>query len=153
VDAEFYTLADQLLGKAGFEHYEVSNYARPGFQSLHNRAYWSGDDYLGLGPSAVSTVGFRRWQNISDYRVYADRLLGGESAFTGEEILTPEMKRTEAIALSLRTTEGARAEWLASRPDEVQEFIRLGLMRATGDRYVLTPAGRFLADSVAEAFV
>ena len=152
-DAGFYTLADELLGKAGFEHYEVSNYARPGFQSVHNRAYWAGHDYLGFGPSAVSTIGLRRWQNISDYRAYADRLLRGESVSTGDEILTPEMKRTEAIALSLRTSEGARAEWLASRPDEVKEFIRLGLMRSAGERYVLTPSGRFLADTVAEAFV
>jgi oxygen-independent coproporphyrinogen-3 oxidase len=64
-DADFFTLADELLGAAGFDHYEVSNYARPGFESVHNRAYWSGEDYLGLGPSAVSTVGLRRWQNIS----------------------------------------------------------------------------------------
>ena len=78
-----------MLGKAGFEQYEVSNYARPGFESVHNRAYWSGQDYLGLGPSAVSTVGLRRWQNISDYRAYADRILGGESASTGDEVLTP----------------------------------------------------------------
>ena len=153
IDAQFYTLADDLLGKAGFEHYEVSNYARPGFQSIHNRAYWAGRDYLGLGPSAVSTMGLRRWQNIADYRLYSDRVLRGESASNEVEILTPEMKRTEAIALSLRTNQGARAEWLANRPDEVQEFIRLGLMRSVGEHYVLTPAGRFLADSVAEAFI
>jgi oxygen-independent coproporphyrinogen-3 oxidase len=152
-DADFYVLADESLGKAGFDHYEVSNYARPGFQSVHNRAYWAGHDYLGFGPSAVSTVGRRRWQNISDYRAYADRILRGQSASTGDEILTPEMKRTEAIALSLRTNEGAQAEWLASRPDEVKEFIRLGLMRSAGERYVLTPAGRFLVDTVAEAFI
>ncbi len=80
-DADFFVRTDELLGDAGFEHYEVSNYARPGFESVHNRAYWSGSDYLGLGPSAVSTVGLRRWQNVSDYRVYADRLLGGRIGF------------------------------------------------------------------------
>jgi oxygen-independent coproporphyrinogen III oxidase len=154
IDAEFYTLADESLGRAGFEHYEVSNYAaRPGFQSIHNRAYWAGLDYLGFGPSAVSTIGFRRWKNLPDYRAYAARILRGESVTMEEEILTPEMKRTEAIALSLRTNEGAHAEWLAHRPHEIREFIRLGLMRAVGERYVLTPAGRFLADSVAEAFI
>jgi oxygen-independent coproporphyrinogen-3 oxidase len=152
-DADFYLLADESLGKAGFEHYEVSNYAQPGFQSLHNRAYWAGQDYVGFGPSAVSTVGFRRWKNIPDYRAYADRLRRGESVVIENELLTAEMKRTEAIALSLRTSEGAHAEWLASHRAEVEEFIRLGLMRPSGERYVLTPAGRFLADSVAEAFV
>ncbi len=152
-DADFFAIAGELLGKAGFEQYEVSNYARPGFESVHNRAYWSGQDYLGLGPSAVSTVGLRRWQNISDYRIYADRLLAGQSASTGDEVLTPQMKRSESIALSLRTNRGIPAEWVNDRPDEVEEFVRLGLMQSKAERYVLTRAGRFLADSVAEAFV
>ncbi|HEX5176277.1 MAG TPA: radical SAM family heme chaperone HemW [Chthoniobacteraceae bacterium] len=152
-DADFFALAGEMLGAAGLAHYEVSNYARAGFESVHNRAYWSGENYLGLGPSAVSTVGLRRWQNISDYRVYADRVLAGESASTGDEVLTPAMKRTEAIALSLRTSRGVPAEWVKDRPDEVKEFVRLGLMEPREQRYVLTRAGRFLADSVAEAFV
>jgi len=152
-DAEFFALADEVLGTAGFEHYEISNYARPGFESVHNRAYWRGEDYLGLGPSAVSTCGLRRWQNISDYRVYADRVLGGESPSTGDESLTPEMKRAEAIALSLRTNQGVPAAWLENRPNEIEEFVRLGLMAPLAGRYALTPAGLFLADSVAEAFL
>ncbi|MGH8093215.1 MAG: radical SAM family heme chaperone HemW [Chthoniobacterales bacterium] len=152
-DADFFNLAGESLGKAGFEHYEVSNYAQPGFQSVHNRAYWSGNDYLGLGPSAVSTIGLRRWQNISDYRVYTDRVLAGETASTGDETLTPAMKRAEAIALSLRTNRGIPVQWVEDQADEVAEFVRLGLMQPRGERYVLTRAGRFLADSVAEAFV
>ena len=152
-DAEFYSLADESLGKAGLLHYEVSNYAQPGFESIHNRAYWTGDDYLGLGPSAVSTIGFRRWKNLPDYRVYADRVLAGESVETEDESLSAEMKRAEAIALSLRTNEGAPSAWLVNRPDEIAEFIRLGLMHSVGDRYILTPRGRFLADSIAEAFI
>ena len=113
----------------------------------------TGEDYLGLGPSAVSTCGLRRWQNISDYRVYADRVLRGESPSTGDESLTPEMKRAEAIALSLRTNQGVPADWLENRPNEIEEFVRLGLMAPLAGRYALTPAGLFLADSVAEAFL
>jgi oxygen-independent coproporphyrinogen-3 oxidase len=153
MDADFFVLAGELLGAAGFAQYEVSNYARPGFESAHNRAYWSGQNYLGLGPSAVSTVGLRRWQNVCDYRLYADRILGGGSASIGDEALTPEMKRAEAIALSLRTSRGVPAEWVENRPDEVEEFVRLELMEPKAERYVLTRAGRFLADSVAEAFI
>jgi len=152
-DADFFATAGELLGRAGFEQYEVSNYARAGFESVHNRAYWSGRDYLGLGPSAVSTIGLRRRQNISDYRLYADRVLAGESASTGDEVLTPAMKRAEAIALSLRTNRGIPAKWVEDRPDEVEEFVRLGLMQSKAEHYVLTRTGRFLADSVAEAFV
>src|SRR5262249_45546874 len=56
-DAEFFELTMSSLGDAGYEHYEISNYARPGFRSAHNRAYWSGANYLGIGPSAFSTIG------------------------------------------------------------------------------------------------
>ena len=131
-DADFFALAGDLLGKAGFEQYEVSNYARPGFESVHNRAYWSGHDYLGLGPSAVSTVGLRRWQNVSDYRIYADRLLAGQSASTGDEVLTPQMKRSSRSALSARTNRGVPADWVTDRPNEVEEFVRLGRDVAAG---------------------
>jgi len=152
-DADFFTLAGELLGRAGFEHYEVSNYARPSFESEHNRTYWSGQDYLGLGPSAVSTVGLRRWPNISDYRAYADRLLRGQPASMGDEVLTLQMKRSESIALSLRTNSGVPVEWLKDRPGEIEEFVRLGLMSPNAGRYILTPRGRFLADTVAVAFI
>ena len=66
--------------EAGYEHYEISNYARPGFSSAHNLSYWAGENYLGLGPSAFSTIGTRRWQNIADYRGYADKVLAGNSS-------------------------------------------------------------------------
>ena len=120
---------------------------------MHNRAYWLGEDYLGLGPSAVSTRGLRRWQNVSDYRAYSDRTLAGESASTGDELLTPAMKRGEAIALGLRTRAGVPNELVESWPNEVAEFEDLGLLRRDNSRVVLTRSGRLLADSVAEAFV
>ena len=63
------------------------------------------------------------------------------------------MKRAEAVALSLRTSRGVPSEWVNDRPNEVEEFVRLGLMQPEAERYVLTRAGRFLADSVAVAFV
>ena len=111
-DAEFFEMTMSILQEAGYEHYEISNYARPGFSSLHNRAYWSGEDYLGIGPSAFSTVGMQRWQNIADYREYADRLFDGRSCIDKTEELTPEMKRAETIALSLRTSDGVSAATL-----------------------------------------
>src|SRR3954466_9009025 len=95
-----------MLEGAGYRHYEISNYAQPNFESVHNRGYWAGDDYLGIGPSAFSTVGAHRWQNVCDYRAYADAVLTGASAVGSTETLTPEMKRTERIALALRTRDG-----------------------------------------------
>ena len=153
VDAQLFEMTMSILQNAGYEHYEISNYARPGFSSAHNSAYWAGEDYLGIGPSAFSTRGPQRWQNVSDYRDYAGRILSGKSAIGTMEQLTPEMKRTERIAFSLRTVEGISAESLQAWPKETQEFVALGLLRQSNGNFVLTTAGKSLADSVAEAFV
>jgi oxygen-independent coproporphyrinogen-3 oxidase len=152
-DAAFLEAAMQMLEGAGFEHYEISNYARPGFASAHNRGYWAGDDYLGIGPSAFSTIGLQRLQNVCDYRAYSDRVLAGESAVGSTEILTPEMKCAERIALALRTRDGISSGELESWPTESREFIDLGLLREVNGSFILTPRGKLLADSVAEAFV
>jgi oxygen-independent coproporphyrinogen-3 oxidase len=152
-DAGLFEMTMSILEDADFEQYEISNYARPGFSSVHNRAYWSGEDYLGIGPSAFSTVGMRRWQNLADYRAYADRVLSGQSAIGSTERLTSEMKQAEKIALSLRTREGTSAALLNDRPQATAEFVSLGLLRESNGSFVLTQKGKSLADSVAEAFV
>jgi len=152
-DAEFFEMTMSILESAGYGHYEISNYARPGFPSVHNRAYWLGEDYLGLGPSAVSTVGMRRWQNVCDYRTYIDRVLSGQSPCASSENLTHEMKRTERIALSVRTLDGVSAADLKRFAQETNEFIALGLLQESSGNFVLTRKGKALADSVAEAFL
>jgi oxygen-independent coproporphyrinogen-3 oxidase len=152
-DAEFFEMAMSILENAGYEHYEISNYARPGFSSVHNRAYWLGNDYLGIGPSAVSTVGMRRWQNICDYRSYIDRVLSGQSPRASIENLTAEIKRTERIALSLRTRNGVCASELKHFSSQTNEFVALGLLQKSNGHFVLTQRGKALADSIAEAFV
>jgi oxygen-independent coproporphyrinogen III oxidase len=150
-DAAFFEMAMSILEDAGYDHYEISNYARPGFASAHNRAYWRGNDYLGIGPSAFSTVGPQRWQNVCDYRSYADRVLSGQSPRGFSENLTSEMKRSERIALSLRTCEGIAASELKHR--ETEEFISLGLLQKSNGNFSLTRKGKCLADSVAEALL
>jgi oxygen-independent coproporphyrinogen-3 oxidase len=152
-DADFFEMGISILEEAGYEHYEISNYARPGFSSVHNRAYWSGQDYLGVGPSAFSTVGLRRWQNLADYRAYADRTLLGQSPIAATENLTSEMKHAERIALSLRTRDGLSAIELQRFARETDEFTALGLLRESNGKFLLTQKGKSLADSVAAAFV
>src|SRR6266550_1300932 len=153
IDAEFFEMTMSILESAGYEHYEISNYARPGFSSRHNRAYWSGDDYLGIGPSAFSTVGMQRWQNVCDYRAYIDRLFAGRSPSASTETLTHEMKRTERIALSLRTSDGIPASELKGFTQQTNELIALELLQQSKGNVVLTRKGKALADSVAEAFL
>ncbi len=152
-DAEFLDLAMSMLETAGYEHYEISNYAKPEFRSLHNRGYWFGADYLGIGPSAFSTIGMNRFQNIPNFRKYSDAVLSAEDAIGSVEHLTDEMKRAERVALALRTNIGVPERLLESFEAETREFVRLGLLQKADDRFVLTRAGKALADSVAAELV
>jgi oxygen-independent coproporphyrinogen III oxidase len=152
-DARFLEKAMRLIERAGFEHYEISNYARDGYASSHNRGYWAGEDYLGIGPSAFSTVGLERYQNVSDYRNYSDLVLAGCSPISSTEALTAEIKRGERIALSLRTVRGIPSVELSQWPNERREFEELGLLHEVEGNCVLTRRGKLLADSVAEAFI
>jgi len=152
-DAEFFEMTMTILEDAGYRHYEISNYARPGFESVHNRAYWLGKDYLGIGPSAVSTIGMQRWQNVCDYRAYINRVFSGESTRTTSENLTHEMKRTERIALGLRTRNGISASEVKDFAQETDELIGLQLLRKSNGNFVLTRRGKSLADSITEAFL
>jgi oxygen-independent coproporphyrinogen III oxidase len=152
-DAAFFEVAMSILEAAGYEQYEISNYANRGFASVHNRAYWLGKDFLGIGPSAFSTVGMQRWQNVCDYRGYADRVLCGQSPRGFSENLTNEMKRSERIALSLRTRDGVAASELRHFGQETSELISLGLLRRSNGNFLLTRRGKSLADSVAEALL
>ena len=150
-DAAFFEMAMSILEDAGYEQYEISNYAHPGFESVHNRAYWLGNDYLGIGPSAFSTIGMHRSQNVCDYRSYIDRVLSGQPPRGSTENLTSEMKRTERIALSLRMREGIAGSEL--KHEKTKEFISLGLLQKSNGNFLLTRKGKNLADSVAEAFL
>jgi oxygen-independent coproporphyrinogen-3 oxidase len=153
LDADFFQITMSMLEKAGYEQYEISNYARPGYASVHNRAYWTGENYLGIGPSAFSTLGMRRWQNVPNYREYADRILTDRSPINSTEELTAEMKYAEKIALSLRTREGVPIKALASQSEQTREFIALGFLQRSNSSFVLTRAGKSVADSIAEALI
>jgi oxygen-independent coproporphyrinogen III oxidase len=147
-EARFLELAMTTLELAGYEHYEISNYARPGFRSEHNRAYWCGADYIGIGPSAFSTRGFERWQNVADHNEYARRLFANESPVASIEKLTPAMKRTEQVALGLRTREGIVADTVDQ--NQAEELVSNGLLSLQANRFALTRAGKLVADSIAE---
>ncbi len=149
-DAECFYHALDTLEKAGFQHYEISNYALPGHQSIHNAAYWFGKDYLGLGPGAVSTIAGERWTNIKDTERYISTSLAGVLPQQDAERLTPEQTRTERIALELRTARGVALATLGGESArELATFTEEGLV-VVEDGYVrLTRVGKALADSIA----
>ena len=146
--AEF-LLAHERLVAAGFEHYEVSSYARPGHRAIHNAAYWSGAPYLGLGPSAHGFDGrVRRW-NTSAYAEWSAQVEQGIDPLAGEETIGPDERLAEAVYLGLRTSDG-----LVLRPEDrttIGPWIDAGWGRQEGDRLVLTPDGWLRIDALATA--
>ena len=103
---EEYLLAHERLADAGYAFYEVSNAARPGREAVHNRAYWSLEPYLGLGPAAHSFDGVSRWWNEPTYVRWQERLEQGRSPLAGHEILNDHQRRLEQAYLGLRTRSG-----------------------------------------------
>jgi oxygen-independent coproporphyrinogen III oxidase len=149
---------DTRMTDLGFEHYEISNFAKPGRRARHNLAYWKGDSYLGFGPSAHSFDGeqARRWKNASSLHVYADRLLRNELPVDSEERLTPDQRELEKWLLALRLEEGFPAGWLVrplqkTRAVHLQEEGLIELHPRLAGNLRLTPRGFALSDAVIQA--
>lgn len=151
--AEMYVLADESFMAAGFEWYEISNWATDErFQARHNRTYWTTNDWWGIGPGAHSHVGGVRWWNVKHPGAYADRLRAGRSPAHAREILSSEEQALERVLLGLRVREGIPRSWVS--PDAapvIAGFIGQGLLEgeaALAGRLVLTRAGRLMADHI-----
>lgn len=148
-DAGQFHLADELLGCAGFAHYETSNYARPGHESSHNRGYWQGEDYLGLGPSAVSTMERVRTRNVADTALYVKRIKSISHAADESEQLDDDQWRIERIALGLRTREGIALNLLDDAGKQrADSLVEEGMATITNDRLSLVGVGRALVDPI-----
>jgi putative oxygen-independent coproporphyrinogen III oxidase len=161
--ADMYELADQLLREAGYEWYEVSNWARGGgaalnladgaeHRSRHNLAYWQGHDWWGIGPGAHSHVGGVRWWNVKHPAAYADRIAAGQSPAAGRETLDSETRRVERVLLATRIRSGLpMTELTASGRTAVAGLIADELVEpaaALRGTIRLTLRGRLLADAV-----
>lgn len=133
-----------VLAAAGLEWYEVSNWARPGHECRHNRLYWDAGDYLGFGCAAHSHRAGRRWWNVRTPERYLAAIADGRSAEASGERLDARSRRTEALQLALRTRSGVPAAALDLSDPAID-----GLVSSDGERAVLTPAGRLLANEVA----
>ena len=151
LEADLFEMAMEMLEGSGFSQYEISNYARPNRECRHNLAYWLGEDFLGLGPSAFSTVGHKRWKNVSDTARYVSAVDAGREPVDFQERLSESVRRSERVAFSLRTNYGVASELVAKA--QAEEFATIGLLVLRESRWFLTPKGRLLADSVAEAFI
>ena len=123
-------------------------------ESRHNQSYWLGDDYLGIGPSAVSTVNGRRWKNLPDTAGYIHAINTVGHAMRDEELIDKDAFRIERIALLLRTSSGLPEAYLADSPPEIMHhLLEEGLAEIKNGHLTLISKGTMLVDSIAEQLV
>ena len=142
--ASFYDHACERLAVEGFEHYEISNWARPGFQSRHNLKYWRREPYLGLGAGAHSFDGARRWANSHDPAGYVSAITRGQLPVEQNETVTPQQAHEEEIFLGLRLLDGVDAAKLAGQSgnailERIEELRAQGLVIVENGRVRLAP--------------
>jgi oxygen-independent coproporphyrinogen-3 oxidase len=154
---EAFLAAHDRLAADGFVHYEISNYARSGHESVHNWGYWSGRDVLGMGPDAASRRGIRpaagaasravRWRNTAAWGRYLAALDGGRLPVGTWEHVGPDAAGLEALFLGLRTRAGWRPPD-AYPPEPLARWGKAGLLDRTGGRVVATMEGWLLSDEL-----
>ncbi len=155
--ADEYELAADVLAQAGYRQYEISNWARPGHESRHNLAYWTGVPYLGLGVAAHSFLDGVRSANTVSLDDYLVALGAGHLPASTSEALSAEMALAEAVILGLRLNEGVDSRDIERRfrvnlheffAREIDELTAVGLLEEAGERLRLTPRGRLLGNEV-----
>ena len=147
----YYTLIERLES-AGYEHYEISNFARPGYRSRHNSSYWHGVPYIGVGAAAHSyDVKTRSW-NVADIRQYIEGMERGER-ISDEETLDEDTRYNDAITVALRTSDGLDLSKLSEKQRQyclanAKRHIDANLLKLKNDHLVLTKEGLFVSDMV-----
>ena len=155
VAAQYQALV-RVARDAGLEHYEVSNYARPGHRSAHNQIYWRAEEYLALGPGACGFLGSVRYGNVKPVERYCALVEAGRLPIATHETLTARQMLAERLILGLRTSDGIPAGWLDERvalspgrlPAVLDAWRERGLLAVAGGRARLTEDGFFLSDAL-----
>ena len=162
LERAMYAEAIDRLTAAGFEHYEVSNFARPGRRCRHNETYWAADEYFAVGPGAARYVDGRREVNHRSTTTYIQRMLAGQSPVAESETLEPEDRAREALVVGLRRITGVhRGEFSARTGFEIDDliggvlhqFVELGLLSDDGQQVRLTREGLFVSDAIWTRFL
>ena len=143
---------ERFLAEAGFSRYEISNYAKSDYACRHNLLYWTGGEYLGLGPSAQSYLHGIRFGNVADLDAYVACLNDSRLPMTDRTILSVSERQRDALVFGLRLLRGVPRTSIeaAERDHQIDELIAKGLLDADHDRVRLTSLGRRYADTVAE---
>ncbi len=157
-----YAEAIDALTARGFEHYEVSNFARPEMRCRHNEVYWSGEGYFAAGPGASRYVAGVRETNHRSTTTYIKRVLASQSPVAEREQLDPEDHARELLVFALRRLEGIDRRWFTARSgfeidplvsEPLRRHVALGLLSDDGDRICLTRDGLFVSDAIWPTFL
>lgn len=157
VQADQYLILMKMLREAGYEHYEISNFAKPGFRSRHNSSYWEGKKYIGLGPSAHSYNGKERMWNKANNSIYIQSLQSAILPYE-EESLSPNQQLEEYIMTSLRTIEGMDLQFIEkyfslNERKRIETIVKSGIEKEMynikNDHIILTDEGKLFADRIA----
>jgi oxygen-independent coproporphyrinogen-3 oxidase len=154
VVAQYWALAHEAAA-CGYEHYEISNYARPGFRARHNLGYWRAAEYLAAGPGGCGFVGDIRYGNARSVARYCATLEAGRLPVESWECLTPRQRLAERLILGLRTSDGIAVDWLRTRAESdpvlrrrIQDWQARHLILAEGDRLRLSESGFLVSDTI-----
>ncbi|MFK7779194.1 MAG: radical SAM family heme chaperone HemW [Gimesia sp.] len=160
--ATMYEYSLEYLDSEGLKHYEISNFAREGYESRHNEVYWTGDPYYGFGPGAASYLDGIRRQNHRSVVTWLKRITAGESTIAEQEELSPENRAREASIFSLRRRAGINLSEFSVRygfdlydlsSAAIRKYVDTGLLEETATHVRLTQAGCLLADSIVIDFL
>lgn len=157
-----YEFSLEFLDSAGLKHYEISNFARPGYECRHNEVYWTGYPYFGFGPGAASYLKGKRKQNHRSVITWLKRIAAGESPIADQEELSPENRAREAIIFGLRRRVGINVSEFSEHygfdlydlsQSAIEKHVEAGFLEETNTHVRLTQAGCLLADSVVIDFL
>jgi len=157
LEVDMYDDLRRFLSEKGYQQYEISNFAKPGFQCRHNRTYWENREYLGLGLGAHSSMGDKRFFNAEDFSKYHQRIEAGEKPVIGEEKISDKERLQESLMLGLRLIEGVNLTALEKRHktlvgnhimESIREFMDQGLLESRRGRICFTAKGIYLSNSV-----
>jgi len=152
--ARQYLLIARVLIEYGFKQYEVSNFSRPGFQSVHNTNYWLGNEYIGLGVGAHGFTGRRRYWNTSNLQDYIKRAGGGGQVIEGFEDLTDLQLIMEKVLFGLRMNAGISWDLIPSaKKDQIQEWIKDGFLLHEQGNLKTTDRGRLVLDELSSRLI
>lgn len=162
VEADMYELLMEEMEKNGFKQYEISNFSKPGFESMHNLTYWNNEEYFGFGAGAHSYINGQRRSNVGTIKKYINLIMEGDLPVLEQNVISKIEKMEEEMFLGLRKTDGVSISNFLDKfgynpltlfDKEIKRLTSIGLLECSKENIYLTKKGRFLGNEVFQSFL